>query len=81
MQLKQKAVRSVQWAGLSQVIRQVVQFGSLAVLAVLLVPDDFGLLAMALVVTGMIDLFKDLGTRVAIIQKAEASEQFLSSIF
>ncbi len=81
MQLKQKAVRSVQWASLSQVVRQVVQFGSLAVLAALLAPDDFGLLAMALVITGMMDLFKDLGTRVAIIQKTDASPQFLSSIF
>lgn len=81
MQLKQKAVRSVQWSSLSQVVRQVVQFGSLAVLAVLLSPDDFGLLSMALVITGMMDLFKDLGTRVAIIQKTDATPQFLSSIF
>ncbi len=81
MQLKQKAVRSVQWASLSQVVRQLVQFGSLAVLATLLAPEDFGLLSMALVVTGMVDLFKDLGTRVAIIQKTDATPRFLSSIF
>lgn len=81
MQLKNKAVRSVQWASLSQVVKQLVQFGALTVLAVILAPGDFGLLSMALVVTGMVDLFKDFGTRVAIIQKKDATDRFLSSIF
>ncbi len=81
MQLRNKAVRSVQWASLSQVVKQLVQFGALTLLAVILAPGDFGLLSMALVVTGMVDLFKDFGTRVAIIQKKDATDQFLSSIF
>ena len=81
MQLRKKAVRSVQWIGLAQVIRQIVQFAALAILAGLLVPDDFGLLAMAVVVTGFMDMFKDLGTRVAIIQRKDPSNSFLSSIF
>ena len=81
MHLKHSALRGIQWTGLAQVTRQLVQFGSLAILAALLSPDDFGLLAMAVVVTGFMELFKDLGTRIAIIQKQDPSEAFLSSIF
>lgn len=81
MQLRNKAVRSVQWASLSQAVKQLVQFGTITLLAVILAPGDFGILQMALVVTGMVDLFKDLGTRVAIIQKKDATDRFLSSIF
>lgn len=81
MQLRSHAVSGVKWIGINQGVRQLVQIGTLAILAILLTPDDFGLLTMALVVTGFIDLFKDLGTRVAIIQKKDASEVFISSVF
>lgn len=50
-------------------------------LARLLTPDAFGLIAMALVVMQFLDMFRDLGTRSAIVQKPEISQRFTSSMF
>ena len=61
--------------------RQGIQILTTVVLARLLPPSDFGLLGMALVVIGFIDIFKDLGTTAAVIQRREPSERMLCSVF
>lgn len=81
MSLRRKAVSSVKWTFASQIGRQVIQFISTAVLARLLAPSDYGLLAMALVVIGIIELFRDLGSSAALIQRKEISSVYLSSLF
>lgn len=47
----------------------------------MLAPSDYGLLAMALVVIGILELFRDLGTSAALIQRKEISSDYLSSLF
>ena len=79
--MRSAAIKGVGWAGISQISRQVFQFATLAVLAKILDPEDFGLLAMCTVITRFMDLFKDLGTGAALIQKETTSEDFLSSVF
>ncbi len=79
--LKSGAARSVRWSALSQAGRQIVQLLTTVILARLLAPAEHGLMGMALVITGFIEVFKDLGTSAAVIQRAEASSSFLSSIF
>jgi PST family polysaccharide transporter len=69
------------WTAVNQIGTQVIKFGVAIILARLLVPQDFGLMAMAIVVVGFIDLFKDLGTVAAIIQRKELSYELLSSLF
>ena len=81
MSLRRKAVSGVKWTFASQISRQVIQFVSTAILARLLAPSDYGLLAMALVVVGIIELFRDLGTSAALIQRKEISSDCLSSLF
>ena len=71
MSLRRKAVSGVKWTFASQISRQVIQFVSTAILARLLAPSDYGLLAMALVVVGIIELFRDLGTSAALIQRRD----------
>lgn len=51
------------------------------ILARLLDPSDFGLIGMATVITGFINIFNDLGTSAAVIQRKELSESLVSSIF
>lgn len=51
------------------------------ILARLLAPADFGLVAMAAVALGFIEIFKDLGTGAAIVRQKEVSDTLLSSIF
>ena len=57
MSLRAKATSSIEWSAISQVGRQVMQFVTTAVLARLLSPDDFGLLGMATIVIGFVNLF------------------------
>ena len=76
-----KVVSGVKWSAVSQVGRQATQLFTTIILARLLSPSDFGLVGMALVVTGFINIFKDLGTSAAIIQQKDLSEKLLPSIF
>ena len=79
--LRHKAVSGVKWATVSQAIQQVTHLLTTIILANILAPSDFGLVGMAMVITGFITIFKDLGTSAAIIQRKEVSEALLSSIF
>ncbi|GBD86471.1 lipopolysaccharide biosynthesis protein WzxC [bacterium BMS3Abin03] len=81
MQLKKDAVKGVKWASASQLGRQVIQYTTTIILAALLTPSDFGVMAMAIVIIGFLDIFKDLGTAAAIIQNQDLTEEALSSIF
>jgi PST family polysaccharide transporter len=73
--------RGVFWTGGGQIVRQVIQVLTSIALARLLVPDDFGLLGMALVFTGFAQLFLDFGIGMAIIQAREIKPKALSSCF
>lgn len=50
-----------------------ISFVSTLILARLLVPDDFGIIAMASVVVGLTDVLLDLGVNVALIRNREAT--------
>jgi O-antigen/teichoic acid export membrane protein len=58
-----------------------IQLTSVVVLARLLSPEAFGLIAMAAVVTGLVGLFNDLGLSQAVIQREDLTEAQLSSLF
>ena len=79
--LRQEAASGVKWLATSQMYRQVTQIVTTAVLARLIAVGDFGLLGMAMVVTGFVALFKDLGTSAAVVQQEKISEEFLSSVY
>lgn len=81
MSLKNKATSGIKWSSVSQVGRQVMQFFTTAILARLLSPSDFGLVGMAILVTAFLDIFKDLGTSAAVIQRKNISDELLYSIF
>lgn len=57
------------------------QLGSTMVLARLLTPQDFGLIAMVAAVTGFILVFKDMGLSMATVQKAEINHSQISTLF
>jgi O-antigen/teichoic acid export membrane protein len=74
-------ISSSRWTGLSSVGTQSIKFVTSIILARLLAPQDFGLMAMALVVTGFVEIFKDLGTGSVIIQRSEISRDLLDTLF
>ena len=81
MNLKQKAVTGVKWSGISTTIITVLHFITLAVLARILSPSDFGLMGMIMVVIGFMQAFADMGLSNAIIQRRIVPESHLSSFF
>ncbi|MGB5847627.1 MAG: MOP flippase family protein [Ignavibacteriaceae bacterium] len=81
MSIAKDAVKGVKWVSVSQLGRQIIQYTTTIILIALLTPSDFGLMAMAIVIIGFLEIFKDLGTAAAIIQNQNLSEESLSSIF
>ncbi len=65
----------------SQGIRFVLQFGSLAVLARLLSPGDFGLVAMVTALTGVAEIIRDFGLSSAAIQAKTLSDDERTNLF
>ena len=81
MSLRQTASRGVKWTALANIGRRVISFGTNVVMARILAPEDFGLVAMAALVVAFMELFRDLGTGSAIVQTKELDETLLSSVF
>ena len=69
MTLEQKTIGGVKWSGISQFMRISIQGITSVILARLLLPEDFGLLGMALVFTGLVAIFNDMGIDSAILKK------------
>ena len=65
----QKVVRSMGWAAVSSGAARLTQFVSLAILAIVLSPDDFGLVAVAFLIANTAAVFQGLGLGPALIQR------------
>ena len=79
--LAQKSVRGGMATMTAQVIRFVLGTASTVVLARLLTPEDFGLIAMVTVVVGFAQMFKDAGLSMATVQKDRISHEQISTLF
>lgn len=75
------ATRGVFWIGGGQVFRQVLGIITSIVLARLLGPGDFGLIAMAYVFIELGQLFADFGIGAAVVQSRNLNPSVLSSAF
>lgn len=69
------------WSALSRVGQQAVQFAIAILLARMLTPEEFGLIAMITVFTGFAAFFSEMGFGAAIIQRQDIEQRHLSSIF
>ena len=78
---KSKTMTGLAWSGIDRIVQAVLNFGVTVVLARLLVPEDFGLLAMVTVVTGFVTIFFDFGFTNVVIYKQDMSRLELDSIF
>lgn len=65
----------------SQGAKFLLTLASMAVLARLLTPEDFGLVAMATVVIGFTSVFKDMGFSMATVQRPDVSHSQASTLF
>lgn len=79
--LKGRSVRGGAVTLSAQGVKFVLQLCSTAVLARLLTPADFGLIAMVAAFTGFVVLFNDLGLSMATVQRAEITHEQVSTLF
>lgn len=81
MNSKTAVVSGIKWTTASTMGRRVLGLVANIVFARLLAPADFGLVAMAGVLLGFVDIFKDLGTGAALVREKEVRPGLLSSVF
>jgi len=79
--LKGRSVRGGAVTMAAQGARFFLQMGSTVVLARLLTPQDYGLIAMVTAVTGFVAMFKDMGLSMATVQRAEINHGQISTLF
>jgi O-antigen/teichoic acid export membrane protein len=65
----------------SQAIKLVLKLTTTAILARLLTPEDFGIVAMVTVITGFAELFKDAGLSTATVQRQNITQGQVSALF
>jgi len=79
--LNRRSLRGGAISMVAQGVNAVVQVISTIVLARLLLPEDFGLVAMVSAMIGFASIFVDLGTRDAVAQRGSVSEGEVSALF
>ncbi len=79
--LRRRVITGVKWGTLSAGVLFVLGLVQTAVLARLLTPSDFGLMAASLVVIGLARAFADLGLSSAIVAKQVRDHNTLSSLY
>lgn len=80
-ELAHKAVRGVAVTSLAQVLRLLIQIASVVILARLLTPRDYGLVAMVLAIVGVAELLRDMGLSPAAIRAPTLSRQERDNLF
>ena len=80
-ELAHKAVRGVAVTTLAQVLRLLIQIASVVILARLLTPRDYGLVAMVLAIVGIAELLRDMGLSPAAIRAPTLSRQERDNLF
>jgi len=81
LSLVHRAAHATWWSALEIAARYGVQFAVMILLARLLVPADFGLIAMLLVFTAVAALLVDSGFGTALVQKQRTSDDDESTVF
>ena len=79
--LKGRAARGGAIALISQSAKFALHIGSTMILARLLTPADFGMIAMVSAFTGFVMLFRDLGLTAATVQRGEVNHSQVSTVF
>lgn len=73
--------RGVAYDGVSRLVVQLITLGSTVILARLLVPADYGVVALAGAVTGFAAIFADMGFAAAVVQARKVDDAMLATVF
>lgn len=81
MSLKQKALKSVFWSGLEQFGNQIITFTTSVILARVLLPKEFGLIAMLSIFIGIGNALVDSGLTQSLIRTKNIDNRDFSTVF
>ena len=81
MSLAESAASGAKWSLISVTGRRLTSLVTSIVLARLLSPTDFGLVAMAAVFIGFIEILRDMDTSAGLVQTSRPTDELLSSVF
>ena len=81
MSITQRAFKQGSWLAFFKFITQVFSWATTIIVARLLIPEDYGLMDMATVLTGYAALLGELGLGAAVIQRPNTTQENLSSVF
>jgi len=81
LSLRRAAGSGVAWSAILTVVRQVTQVVVAVILARLLTPKEYGLAAMAFILTGFVLTLSDVSLGKALVQRAEIDELDRSTVF
>ena len=81
MNLKQKSIKGLLWDFIGRIGLQGVGFFVSIILARILAPEDFGLLAIIMVIISLASVFLDFGFSTALIQRSEVNDSHYASVF
>jgi len=79
--LKNRSIKSGTVTLIAQSIKLILQIGAITILARLLTPRDFGLIAMVSAIFAFAQIFGDMGLSAATVQRAEISHAQVSTLF
>lgn len=79
--MKSDAKRSVLWSGVQNIANQGIHFVITVIIARILTPEDYGLVAMLTIFFALAQAFIDSGLSGALIQKKECTEKDYNSVF
>ncbi|NPA54189.1 MAG: oligosaccharide flippase family protein, partial [Aquificae bacterium] len=81
MNIKERALKGIRWTALATIVGAASQILKISILTRFLSPTDFGLMALASVVTGFLQVFADGGVSNAIIYKQNITKRQLSILY
>ena len=80
--LRQRAIKGVAWSAVERFSVQIIQFIISVILARLLLPSDFGLIAIVMIIINILQTINETGFGTALINKQNRDElDFLSFVF
>jgi O-antigen/teichoic acid export membrane protein len=81
MSLKKIAAVGTKWTASASLLSNILKFAQLPIIARILAPQDFGLMAMVMVVTGFASSFSDMGVSCALVCRKDTSRNELSTLY
>src|SRR3989304_3066515 len=81
MSLMRKTTQGIFWVSISTIFLKIINFVIMIILARLLQPEHFGLIAIGLLVINFFDIFRDMGIGTALIYKKNEMDKAANTAF